>query len=149
VLDSNAKLPTSAIQDIGFSAYNPNATGTSIPNTAFTKVDFQTEEFDTHNYFASSRFTPQVAGKYQLNAFVGLISVADQGTVHVAIYKNGANHKWTRIKQSGSGELGGLISTSVDANGTTDYFEVYVYTTGGATNVGGSNSNCWFNGVKT
>ena len=142
------KITKRQITDIAFSAYNPNATGTSIPSTTFTKVDFQTEEFDTHGWFASSRFTPLIAGKYQLNTFVGLMSVADQGTLHVAIYKNGSSHKWTRIKQSGTGELGGLVSATVDANGTSDYFEVYVWTSGGATNVAGSQQKCWFNGHK-
>lgn len=135
-------------EDIAFSAYNPNPSGTAIPLTVFTKVDFQTEEFDTHGYFTNSRFTPLVSGKYHLSAFIGLLSVADQTTIHVAIYKNGASYKWIRIRQSGTGECGGLIDATVDANGTTDYFEIYVWTSGGATNVGGSNSNCWFTGHK-
>jgi hypothetical protein len=133
-----------------FYAYNSNATGTSVPLTTFTHVDFNAENFDRGGWYdtTTGRYTPQVAGDYVLHTFVGLLSVSDQQTLHVAIRKNGANYSWTRIKQSGSGELGGLVSTVVDANGTTDYFDVAVYTTSGATNVGGSNTNAWFTGVR-
>lgn len=133
---------------VAFSAYNPNATGTAIPQTVFTKVDFTTEDFDTHGWYSGSRFTPLLPGKYLLSTFVGLLSVGDQGTVHVAIYKNGTQHRWMRVRQSGTGECGGGLSVVVDANGTTDYFEVYVYQSTAPTNISGSNVNCWFNGTK-
>ena len=49
-----------------FSAYANAAT--SLTNGAFTKISFQVEDYDTNNNFASSRFTPTVAGYYQISA---------------------------------------------------------------------------------
>ena len=145
-----SRIQTHQTSDISFGAYNPNASGTAIPNAVFTHIDFQTEEFDTHGYYdaAAGTFTPKVPGRYQINAFVSLLSVADQATIHVAIRKNGANIKWNRGRQSGTGEFGQALSSVVDLNGTTDYVDIAVWTSGGATNVGGSQNNVWFNGHK-
>ena len=48
-----------------FSAYQ--STLQSFSSNTVTKVLFQTEEYDTNSNFASSRFTPTVAGYYQLS----------------------------------------------------------------------------------
>ena len=67
-----------------FSAYL--SAGQSINSSEYTKVLFNTELFDTNNNFASSRFTPTVAGYYQVN----LMTVGQTVTsaVFSAIYKN-------------------------------------------------------------
>jgi len=55
-----------------FSAYQ--SSGQTISSTStWTKINFQTEEFDTNNNFDSTtnyRFTPQIAGYYQVNATI-------------------------------------------------------------------------------
>ena len=61
-----------------FSAYANVAT--SLASGSPTKVLFQVEEFDTNANFASSRFTPTVAGYYQINAQVGF-----DGSVSTAV----------------------------------------------------------------
>ena len=133
-----------------FSAYDNRTTGTAIPTSVFTRVDYNTELFDVNNWFdtVNARYTPQVAGYYQLNAFVGLLSVGDTATIHVVIRKNGTNLHWTRVKQSGGGEAGGMVNCIAYANGSTDYFDVAVFSAGGNTNVGGSQQNHWFNGAR-
>lgn len=104
-----------------FSAYASTATTASY--NVFTKITFDTEEFDTNNNFASSRFTPTVAGYYQLNWNSGIGGNAEKWSI---IYKNGVSFK-------GGSDLIGYSSAGsalVYANGTTDYFEVYLYQLG-------------------
>ena len=67
-----------------FSAYQSSAQ--SVTSSTYTKILFQTEDFDTNSNFASSTFTPTVAGYYQISAAV-LPSTATSQTL-VSIYKN-------------------------------------------------------------
>jgi hypothetical protein len=104
-----------------FSAY---LTGyQNISSGSYTKVTFDTEEFDTNNNFSSSRFTPTVAGYYQLDACVSCQSVYN--TLKVAIYKNGSIHKIGFNVQTNA--VSGNVSSVVYANGSTDYFEIYAF----------------------
>ena len=114
----------------------------TVSGGAATKVTLDTELFDTNNNFASSRFTPTVAGYYQLNAAVFLASSAQE--ILAYIYKNGSNYSGGLDITTGS--YNSNVSTIAYANGTTDYFEVYVYTsvTRGVSN---ASTNTFFNGV--
>jgi hypothetical protein len=112
-----------------FSAY-PSA-GTSVTSSTQTKITFDTENFDTNNNFASSRFTPTVAGYYQINANIRFTSVT--GTlIQIALYKSGAPSAL-----SGSNAVNAFVSPCVSAvfylNGSTDYVEVYGYQNTGGT----------------
>jgi hypothetical protein len=103
-----------------FSAYN--STGTSLTGSANTKVLFQTEEFDTNSNFASSTFTPTVAGYYQITANVQWGTATES---QCYIYKNGSNFKQgTNIATS---TKGCAITALIYMNGTTDYLEIYVF----------------------
>ncbi|CAB5194614.1 Collagen triple helix repeat [uncultured Caudovirales phage] len=112
-----------------FSAYK-SANQTISQNTT-TKVTFDTESYDTNNNFASSTFTPTIAGYYQVSAAVDF-----QGTfnhsyfLNVMIYKNGANIKSTLASFTfGNGGENTILSNPppIYMNGTTDYLELYVY----------------------
>ena len=95
---------------------------TPITGTVFTKVTLATESFDTNNNFSSSRFTPTVAGYYQINGSV--YNAAGTTFLQALLYKNGA------INSSGTGVGSAYISQSSDIiylNGTTDYIELYAY----------------------
>lgn len=104
-----------------------NANQTGISSGVFTKVNFNTELWDTDNCFDSStnyRFTPTKAGYYQLNVTVaGRVAAAD-----INIYKNGSNYAWLQATE-GDGYAGGG-SMIVYFNGSTDYVEVYGRQTG-------------------
>lgn len=50
----------------------------SIANTTVTKITGWTEIYDTDSAFASDKFTPGVAGKYNFNLTVALDDVGDQ-----------------------------------------------------------------------
>lgn len=110
-----------------FSAYL--STTQSISAGAPTKVTFDTEIFDTNNNFASSKFTPTVAGYYQISSAVYFQSAS---TLVIYVFKNGNTYQeLSRNASSGAATLSG--GTVVYCNGSTDYLEIYAYS--GASNV--------------
>lgn len=124
-----------------FGAYQNSSQALSV-NT-YTKVQLQAEEFDTANCFDSTtnyRFTPNVAGYYQLNGatYVG-------GNALIGIYKNGSEYK--RGNQVGTvNAMAQLtVSTIIYLNGSTDYVELWAYTGVGASLTANS-INTYFNG---
>jgi len=100
-------------------------TNQTVSNNVWTKVTLGGEEFDTNNNFASSRFTPTVAGYYQINA--AFSTTTSTGNIFVALYKNGANYKQGNLLTTTPG-VGGIcvVSSLVYCNGSTDYIEMYV-----------------------
>lgn len=124
-----------------FSAYTAT-TGATI-GTSATKVTFDTEEFDTNNNFASSRFTPTVAGYYQINA--QLQPNASYTGGYIYLYKNGIGYKSGNYINTAVSFGGFMISTLVYCNGTTDYLEIYGAFTTSQAAAAGINFT-WFNG---
>ena len=141
---TQAKLATGvAGTGPAFSAY-PNAT-LSLSALTYTKILFQTEEFDTNNNFSSSRFTPTVAGYYQLSSTVRPNQT--NGEAEVNIFKNGVVYKsGSNVLVNSGNQYGTTISVLVYANGTTDYFEIYTYVTSSCTASAAVNS-VWFTGA--
>lgn len=124
-----------------FSAY-PNAIQ-SIPNATFTKILFQTELWDTNNNFSSSTFTPTVAGYYQINGAVQFASLIS-GIQVLAIYKNNSVFVRGALLNTNA-SYGSTVNGLVYANGSTDYFELFVYQgSGGASNTEASLNVTWF-----
>jgi hypothetical protein len=116
-----------------FSAYQSSTQ--AVSQNVYTKVLFDTETFDTNNNFASSRFTPTVAGYYQLNTvlFNQLNTVTD--AIYVRFYKNGASYPYGA---SAVGNINNYASVTLQTvmyfNGSTDYVEVYGNSPASATN---------------
>lgn len=104
-----------------FRAY-ANST-TSVNSSTHTKVTLAAEDFDTNNNFASSRFTPTVAGYYQINAALTVNATAL--ALAALIYKNGTVH--TVGSQINTGSYVSLASDIIYLNGTTDYVELYAF----------------------
>jgi hypothetical protein len=132
-----------------FSAYS-NANQTPITSGVFTKVLFQTKEFDTANCFASSRFTPNVAGYYLFTSEIDTYTTSGNLTLSIlSVYKNGSETK-RGMGAGGTGEVYTTVSAIVYMNGTTDYAEIYGYTSAGAGTIGwppnGTASN-YFQGI--
>jgi hypothetical protein len=106
-----------------FSAYL--STTTSIAANTPVKVTFDTENFDTNNNFASSRFTPTIAGYYQLNTSVDISLSSSITRFLIQFFKNGVafstpeDFAVSAFRVSASGLF--------YFNGTTDYMEVYGY----------------------
>ena len=121
-----------------FSAY-ANA-GTVVPSATSTKILFQVEDYDTNNNFASSRFTPTVAGYYMINACVYAGTASRAGEVSLSLYKNGSQFRYG-FDTFGSFPFYILSSGwQVYLNGTTDYVEIYAYAATGSTFNAGSDS---------
>jgi hypothetical protein len=111
---------SSQVTGPAFSAYL--SSNQSITNKTVTKVSFDTEEFDTNNNFASSRFTPTVAGYYQINCGIAA-SGFPVSIFYSTIYKNGSIYKYGNTIANTN-----AISTAssiVYLNGSTDYVEIY------------------------
>lgn len=124
-----------------FSAYA--AAGTSIPNAVETKVTFGTEEFDTNGSYdtALSRWTPGVAGYYQIEATV-LFSAPAMADLQVLIRKTGVN-----IAIGVYGTLRAANVTRTLYLSATDYVEIFAYQASGGARTSGSGYLSHFGGA--
>jgi hypothetical protein len=108
----------------------------SIANATNVKLNMQGELYDTDNCFdnvTNYRFTPTVAGKYYLFGCRRLASASSFNDNSVSIWKNGVSIADTNQPHSYYNVV--HIDTTAEANGTTDYFELYCYQgSGGAIN---------------
>ena len=135
-----------------FSAYQ--GTAQTFSTGTWAKLNLQTEEFDTNNNFDSTtnyRFTPTVAGYYQLNGNVYVtfsISPGNNHAVGCAIYKNGTEVKEGNVirQTTVAGSCGAVVSALIYMNGTTDYVELYYYTDTSGTGTTGANYRNYFQG---
>jgi len=148
----NASVGTSQLIDgavtsakLGIGATNTPAflvsgtTQTNVSDSTVTKAQFDTEDFDTNSNYDTStyRFTPTTAGKYFLYARSRFFDDSDTNVIYsteLRIYKNGSSvaRQQTRL----SGTDGGAstffnvqntesVSAIVEANGSSDYFEIF------------------------
>jgi hypothetical protein len=119
----------------------------TIPSNTWTKVAFDTKVFDTNTNFSTStnRFTPTVAGYYQINA--GVYCGGSGANGYAGIYKNGSLAFYANTYPSGAGSSNPIFTCSsiLQCNGTTDYIEIYAFW--GGTTVGGGSTITYFNGA--
>lgn len=109
-----------------FSAIAGAATALSA-NTQ-TKVNFSSEQWDTANCYdtTTSRFTPNVAGYYQVSSTVRA-DITSNAVLHLYIRKNGTdvlNGSFIGVSHSQSSTT---VSGMVYMNGTTDFLEAAVF----------------------
>jgi len=122
----------------------------SISSSTFAKAQVSSELFDTNSNYDNTtyRFTPTVAGYYQLNATVAFNSSSGGATRIIAsFYKNGSeflrgNYMQPYNSSSGCATVSGLIYL----NGSTDYVELYGYMTATSPQIGGNANETSFNG---
>ena len=108
-----------------FSAYaNTSATFTSGTTS---KVAVNTIIFDTANCFntTTNRFTPNVAGYYQINGKNRISGTNVTG--NATLFKNGSQLIIGSYVTSQSSIVFSIVSTIAYLNGTTDYIELYGY----------------------
>jgi len=107
---------------------------TGIVDVTETKVQLDTEVFDTDNCYDNStnyRFTPTVAGKYYVYGKVHVDDAAgNMRNAQTWIYKNGSGYTFSVVNfHSGDttdGEAASPnVSAVIDMNGTSDYVELY------------------------
>ncbi|MCR9203511.1 MAG: tail fiber domain-containing protein, partial [Halobacteriovoraceae bacterium] len=95
-----------------------------ISAATWTKINWDTEAMDSNNSFSAGRFTPTVAGKY---FFHSNMRSSSTGVIALAIYKNGVITYYGTNSGTTINDASVQVSTVLEANGTTDYFEVYYY----------------------
>lgn len=108
-----------------------SGTAQTISNNTDTKVVLNTENFDTNNNFDSTtnyRFTPTIAGYYQLYAqvTVGVGGAPSNAFHNCYIYKNGVAWFQSASAQPNNGNYASAYCNGLMYfNGTTDYVEIY------------------------
>jgi hypothetical protein len=128
-----------------FSAYS--GSGTAMTNGAYVKVTFDTERFDTNSNFASSRFTPTVAGYYQINCHLVYLTTVNINHVVLALYKNGSVETYTNTIIDTANGSSINLSYIISMNGSTDYIEMFLYMAGAGTLSAQGGLQTTFNGV--
>jgi hypothetical protein len=105
-------------------------TAQSFSNNTFTKAQLNIETFDTNSNYDNAtnyRFTPTVAGYYQINGNIAFSGSAS-GFVQVGIYKNGGIFIQGSMGSNNTA-VGGQANASavIYFNGSTDYVEFYAW----------------------
>lgn len=121
------------------------SSGQSAPSAdTFTKVAFGTETFDTDGKFASDRFTPTVAGYYQINGGVSYANAnySAHGAI-ISIYKNGSSHLAHATAVGGFEARHGITISGLVYLDSNDYVELYIY---GPSQALDSGNETFFNG---
>jgi hypothetical protein len=136
---TQAKLSTNiAGNGPAFSAYL-SANQTPITNGTFTKVRCNIEEFDTASAYDNAtnyRFTPQVAGYYQVNGSVNITSATNSEVLCVINKNDGSvTSKWGNYltRAATANDASSVVSALIYLNGTTDYVELFAYINGTGT----------------
>ena len=135
-----------------FSAYS--ADNQTISDATWTKVELDTEEYDSDGTFATHRFTPAVAGYYFIYGRFNIDTAhntAGAADCHVAIHKNGSSYtsqqqRWLGYPQRNPGvQCSAVLSLDDD-----DYVELYAYCDDGQDSpvIDGTAKQTWFTGFK-
>jgi len=137
-----------------FSAYLSG--NQSLSNDTFTKLTFDSEEYDSGGVFASNKFTPAVVGKYIISA--GASIDGDQSSnvdrIKLAIYKNGSALRVVEPDFRGNPVriANPTFSYLINVTSTSDYFECYAYHSAAISASGvfvqGGATYTYFNGYK-
>lgn len=151
LLNSDGKVPQAALaanvagNGPAFSAYA--TAGQTFGASVQAKVVLNAEEYDTNNNFdkdTNYRFQPTVAGYYMFNA--AFFNNVSGGRINLTLFKNGSEFKRVFDTNAGNSAYQMTGSAIVYMNGSTDYIELYVYTSTGLTSLGGG-SLTYFNGA--
>ena len=136
-----------------FMAYKSTTTQALNHNTA-TVIQYDTEDRDSQGWYDTStyKYTPQVAGWYQIFASHYSYNYATQGVeIRTNILKNGSSVAYAYTGYDNYGGAGSVnVSAIIQLNGSSDYVQgsAYQYNSGSSNdNIhGGSNRNVFFYG---
>jgi len=132
-------------------AFGAYASGTvSVSANTNTKIPLNTKEFDTNTNFDNTtnyRFTPTIAGYYQINGAVTYAATASVSYSYVLIGKNGSAYKWgSNVPNNLSNYTETFVSTVVYLNGSTDYIELYGFINGATVSTVSGQAYTYLNG---
>jgi hypothetical protein len=131
---SRWRVLSDGIAGPAFSVHRNGTNQTAIVTATYTKVQWTAEEYDYNGDFDSStnyRFTPLIPGTYTFNCGTVWTAIGDQSDLQVALYKNGTLYKYMSNVSSGTNGQGTQFSGQAVANGSTDYFEIFVFQNSG------------------
>lgn len=124
------------------------AADTTVPTAIWTKIPFDTAEFDFSGVldYNNYRMVPTKPGYYRIHLSVGINMTGTAGfTIYAGIYKNGTLAKQTANLINYTSAF--TQTLSVDAilyfNGTSDYLEGFAYTNSGTATVTSGSANTW------
>lgn len=133
--DNDAALHGYVLTRPMFAVYR--SSNQTIPAGTDEKVNCNTEELDSNSNYdnvTNFRFTPTVAGKYLFAAAAVLNGVSEGLWTALKLFKNGVHRRTFQESTSGKGAAGvgtavtGLAGSVIEtANGSTDYFELYIF----------------------
>ena len=124
----------SGVTGLNYPAFEAYKTSNqTLTDVILTKVQFETESFDTDNCYDNStnyRFTPTVAGKYFVytEVLTDAQTASNLNNQKLFIYKNGSEYK-KNINEFLSNPVRQtqiVGSAIIDMNGSSDYLEVYI-----------------------
>jgi len=128
----------------------------SVSNATATKVQINTEVFDTDNMYDNSsnyRFTPTVAGKYYVYASIKLFGNGDIEASNTHIYKNGSIYRgaaFDPVNTSNAMNASNLFNAAtISMNGSSDYLEIFgLVQSGGTTTLEAGTKNTFFGAYR-
>ncbi len=157
-ISSVTALPSAVAVDSkpAFFAYKGDGTNQTISSANTLQLSrIYGESIDTNSNFASNRFTPTTAGKYFIFANIALdASSSNFESGFVSIYKNGSQLYEVTNQQTNNNanHINIFIQIIEDANGSSDYFEVFAKCTDSsgspAINAGGGARRTTFGAYK-
>lgn len=132
--------------------YASRSSAQLINNSTATKVQYNTEGFDTNNNYDNAtnyRFTPTVAGKYIIIASAWSSAGVSTSVAVTYIYKNGSEIAKSISQASTTKEVGAIVAALIDFNGSTDYVEGFTFQdTGGNVNLTANGAANFFMGIR-
>ena len=105
--------------------------GSGFANGTYVKLSFDSEVYDsgsTYDPTTNYRWTPGVAGKYQLYArIIFQAGSTSPSQARIAIYKNGSVLQYSRWTTATTISDWTVQTSHMDIANTTDYYEAYAY----------------------
>ena len=132
-------------------AFSAAVTGTTtITSGVFTKMVFNSENWDTANCFDSTtnyRFTPNVAGYYLITGSLDAGTSTNANRALPVIYRNGSAYRaGINLGTANGNSFNSSVSAQVYFNGSTDYVELFAYVLATTAQYTAS-TGTWFDGV--
>lgn len=132
-------------------AFSASVTGTTtITSGVFTKMVFNSENWDTASCFDSTtnyRFTPNVAGYYLITGSLDSGTSTNANRAIPVIYRNGSQYRLgVNLGTANSNSFASIVSSQVYLNGTTDYVELFAFVLATTAQYTASTAT-WFDGV--
>lgn len=124
------KLTHDAIDTTAISAFRAyQSTAQSLAAATWTKVAFQTEQYDYLGEYDPTlyRFTVSKAGVYLVSANVGLFNIPAGNRIIIVLRVNGVDHTNICDYTVGATKDGNIGGTRILKLNATDYVEVFVW----------------------